>query len=92
MTENRFDWETGAHEALKKAGAIRPCQVHPDICVRTHDAEAERAAYAIGTNMLKRGDGDDRRWRQEFMSEIAGTLDQTHDTCFICDAAYERGD
>jgi hypothetical protein len=50
------DWETGAHEALLKAGAITPCPHHSDIYLRTHDTNAESHAYAIATNMLKFGE------------------------------------
>ena len=78
-------WESGAQEALYKAGAIRPCLCHFDIFVRTHDRDAERAAYAIRTGMLKRS--GDMRWRTEFLGELADVLERTGDTCFICYAA-----
>ena len=50
------DWETGARDALVKSSAIEPCRAHFDIYLRTHDKDAERRAYAIGTNMLKSGE------------------------------------
>jgi hypothetical protein len=85
------DWETGAREALIKSSAIEPCRAHFDICLRTHDKDAERRAYAIGTNMLKSGEVRDGP-RAEFIALIADMLDQTPDTCFICQSAYEKGD
>jgi hypothetical protein len=84
----KIEWESGAQEAHAKAGSIRPCKVHHDIFVRTHEPDAERAAYAIRTNMLKRS--GDMRWRHELLSEVADTLEQTPDSCFICDAAPSR--
>jgi hypothetical protein len=82
MTQNRIDQETetDAHYALKSAGAITPCRVHPYIFIRPHNAEAERAAYAIRTAMMKRS--GDMRWRQELLDEVADTLDRTEDECF----------
>jgi hypothetical protein len=91
MKTTEQDWETGARDTLITSGAIRPCPEHFDIYVGTHDKQAERAAYAIGTNMLKAGAVREGP-REEFMSLIAAALDQTPETCFICDAAYERGD
>jgi hypothetical protein len=86
----KFEWESGAQEALYEARAIRPSKRHYDIFVRTYDAEAERGAYAIRTAMLERS--GDMRWRREFLDEVADVLERTEDTCFICDAAREPGD
>jgi hypothetical protein len=78
-------WESGAQEALYVAGAIRPCPCHFDIFVRTRDRDAERAAFAIRTNMLKRS--GDMRWRTEFIGELVDELERIDDACFICEAA-----
>lgn len=77
--------------ALLKAGALRPCRHHSDIYLRTHDRYAEKAAYGIWTNMLKRSTAG-LRHRADFMDCLASTLEAAPDTCFICEAAYEPGD
>jgi hypothetical protein len=78
-------FESLEQEALYKAGAIRPCNRHFDVFIRTNDPDAQRAAYAIRTSMLKRS--GDMRWRKEILSLMADNLSQTGDTCYICDAA-----
>jgi hypothetical protein len=80
-----------ANQALLKAGALRPCRCHYDIYLRTNDADAERAAYAIWTNMLKQSEGG-LQHRRDFMDHLADTLASAPETCFICDAAYDKGD
>jgi hypothetical protein len=79
------------HEALLRAGALRPCRCHFDIYLRTHDRDAEKAAYGIWMNMLKRSE-DGLQLRRDFMDLLAGTLADADETCFICEAAYEKGD
>jgi len=91
MTKFPLDWGTGADHALVMAGACRACRNHFDVYLRTREPEAERSVYAIGTNLLKSGKVRQGP-RQEFISLIVQTLDGMPDTCFICDAAYERGD
>jgi len=85
------DWGTSAHDALVKAGAIKPCRHHFDIYLRTHGKDAESHAYAIATNTLKFGEVQEGP-RRDFIDLVSDTLDRTPDTCFICEAAYERGD
>jgi hypothetical protein len=85
------DAKLDPNEALLKAGALRRCPRHHDIHLRTHDSDAEKAAYAIWTNMLKRSDGG-LQHRTDFMSLLSTTLADAPHTCFICDAAYEKDD
>jgi hypothetical protein len=81
-------WGMGPHYPLVKSGAIESCPDHSDVFVRTHDREAERLAYAIGTNMVKAENAGDS-FRKCFMEAIADTLAQTNDKCFICEAAEQ---
>lgn len=50
-----------AREALGTAKAIEVCSRHPEVTIRVGDDDAERHAYAIATNILKRDDGMDMR-------------------------------
>lgn len=79
------DWGTAAHDALVKAGAIKPCRHHFDIFLRTQDEAAESHAYALATNMLKYGDVAEGP-RRDFMELVSDTLERTPDNCFICEA------
>jgi hypothetical protein len=83
----KVDW-SAAEQALIDAGAAKPCADHFDIILRVDDKEAERHAYAIGTNMMKFGNVR-RGSRQEFMAEIAHTHANLDDVCFICRAANQ---
>jgi hypothetical protein len=78
-------------QALLKAGALRACPRHFDIYLRTNNRDAERVAYAIWTNMLKRSDGG-LQHRADLMDLLASALASASETCFICEAAYEKGD
>jgi|HubBroStandDraft_6_1064221.scaffolds.fasta_scaffold3210751_1 hypothetical protein len=76
-------------DALVRAGALRACPEHHDIYVRTHDKEAEKAAYAIGTVMLKRRESG-LQHQTEFMDSIAFALANAPEACFICEAAAQE--
>ena len=54
--ERQQDLEAQATGPLLKAGAIRACDIHSDILINLEDLDAERRAYAIGTNMVKSGE------------------------------------
>ena len=81
--------EIDATEAALKVGALRRCPRHPDVYLRNDDPDAEKRADAIWTNMLKR---DHLRFRREYMDTISAVIHEAPYTCFICDAAYEKGD
>jgi hypothetical protein len=73
-----------AQRALFESGALKSCPIHPDVTIRVGDEEAERSAYAIATNNLKR---DDRiEWREDLMSAIKDELDVAADeVCPRCE-------
>jgi hypothetical protein len=80
------DLEAAALEALAKANAIEACPRHSDAVIRVFDDDAERHAYAIATNALKR---DGTLWqREDLMAEIKRILDEADDQCNQC--ANER--
>jgi hypothetical protein len=84
----KVDW-SAAEQALIDAGASKPCPDHFDILLRVDDKDAERHAYAIGTNMMKFANVR-RGSRQEFMAEIAYAHANLDDVCFICRAANQE--
>ena len=81
-----LDWKAGARKALIKAGAIKSCDRHFDVFIRTNEENSERSAQAVATNMLKVGDVRTGP-RAEFLSAVAAMLAETPDACFICEAA-----
>jgi hypothetical protein len=80
----------GPYRALIKTGALRACRHHSEIFLRTHDRHAERGAYTLVSNQLKRK--GDFRFVRKFEESIAGILHGAPETCFICEEAYERED
>jgi hypothetical protein len=87
--ERQQDLEAQATEPLLKAGAIRACCIHSDILINLEDPDAERRAYAIGTNMVKAGEVDGTR--ADFMDAIKSALENAADECPIC-AKYRDED
>lgn len=65
-----------------KAGALQACPLHDDVVLTVGNSEADRKAYAIGTNMVKSGEVDGTR--EEFMDAIKSAIDDASDECFIC--------
>lgn len=64
--------EDVARVALLESGAVEVCSFHPDVTVRIGDDDAERRAYAIATNLLKR---EGEYWmREDVMPAIADQL------------------
>lgn len=71
------DLEDAAHYALARAGAIRPCSLHPEVTIRAGDEDAERHAYALATTILK---SDGSMWmREDLMPAIKDELDMAAD-------------
>jgi hypothetical protein len=67
-----------------KAGALKECWLHgSDIVMRTWDSEAERKAYAMGTNTWKAGDvaGD----REALMSAMKYAIEFSPEDCWRCE-------
>ena len=83
INELASELEVAAWSALQKAGAIKACNFHPDVTIRLGDDDAERKAYAIATNTLKR---DGTIWlRAELMPAIKQQLDMAADgECPAC--------
>lgn len=85
---NYFDTvESAARYAVGTTGAIKICQFHPEVTIRTGDDDAERHAYALATTILK---SDGTTWmREDVMSAIKDELDMAADgECPQC--AYLR--
>lgn len=72
-----MELDDAARAALAKAGAIEGCSRHPDVTIRLWDDDAERKAYAIATNSLKR---EGTMWqREDLMDAIKDVLDMAAD-------------
>jgi hypothetical protein len=78
----REDLRAIAMEVLKKAGAVRECDRHLGIFIDKGDRDAEKQAYAIGTNMVKKGEVEGSR--EEFMAAIESALEMAVDRCPQC--------
>jgi hypothetical protein len=76
------DLEAAARRALATAKAIDVCPFHSDTTIRLFDDDAERHAYAIATNLVKK---DGTMWmREDLMAEIQRQLDDASDECNQC--------
>lgn len=65
-----------------RAKALKTCLVHDDVVMDAEDPDAARAAYAIGTNMVKAGEVNSTR--QEFMSAIKEAIEGAAMDCGRC--------
>lgn len=75
------DMSAQATGVAVKAGAVKQCPVH-DTIIEVCDPDADKRAYAIGTNMVKNGEIDGTR--EEFMDAIKGAIEDASETCNIC--------
>ena len=82
------DMKGPATVAALKAGAVEECQVHDGIILEVGDSEAEKRAYAIGTNMVKNGEVDGTR--EEFMDSIKVVIEEAMDECPMCARNRDR--
>ncbi len=75
--------ESVARYALGTSGAIEVCKQHPDVTISVGNLDAERHAYAIATQTLKR---DGTMWmREDVMSAVKHELDMAADDgCPVC--------
>ena len=66
-----------------KAKAILPCEWHEDVLVDQGEEDANRHAYALGSNACKSGHfkGD----RQDLLNAIKDTIDQAAEDCGRCE-------
>ncbi len=75
--------EDAAKEAIFTAKAVEACRFHPEVTVRLGDDEAERRAYAIATNRLKKN--GTMFLREDLMSTIQNEMDMAADgECPAC--------
>jgi hypothetical protein len=65
-----------------QAKAVKTCDLHEDVILEVGDPEADRRAYAIGTNMVKAGEVDGTR--EEFMAAIKEAIDNSAEECGFC--------
>ena len=74
-----------ATAAAKEARALKECEFpgHSDNLLSTWDDDANKRAYAIGTNWWKAGEVDGTR--EEFMAAIKEAIDMAPDHCPDCD-------
>jgi len=74
--------ESGTTFALR-AKAILPCSWHEDVLVNQGDEDANRRAYAIGTNACKSGEftGD----RADLLDAIKRAIEMSADECGRCE-------
>lgn len=77
------DVENSAIRVAVQAGALKSCLLHEDIVIDQWDSDALQRAYAIGTNLWKTGEID--ATREEFMEAIKEAVDQSAESCWICD-------
>lgn len=77
-----------ARDVAVRAKAIERCERHEEITTDCSDDDANRRAYALGTNMVKAGEVDAER--QEFMDAIKAAIDSSGDECPICARDRER--
>ena len=77
--EHLYDIATGI---AVKARAIEECEHHPDTYIDLDDDEAKSRAYAIGSNMIKRGDINVER--KQLMDAIKRVIDDAGPECYSC--------
>ena len=65
-----------------KSGAIEECEYHPDTYIDLDNDEAKSKAYAIGTNMIKKGEISFERKR--LMDAIKSAIDDAGPECYSC--------
>ncbi|MGJ5082724.1 hypothetical protein [Bradyrhizobium sp. HKCCYLS3013] len=76
------DLEGEAIAVAVEANAVKPCDLHEDVLINQCDPEADRAAYAMGTNRWKKGDLGCEQ--SDFMEAIKDVIDQSADECPRC--------
>ena len=77
-----------AQEIAVTAGAIEECDKHPGTYLSSDDQDAEKKAYAIGTNKIQAGELDFNR--EELMDAIKTAINDAGEVCYSCEK--ERND
>jgi hypothetical protein len=75
--------QVAAREALVRAKAITGCRFHSGVTIRVGDEAAERHAYALATNVMKK-DGTIAFMREDVLSAIKYELEQAEHECPHC--------
>lgn len=82
MLEAQNDAEALATHIALQAKAVNACPVHDDVVIGAFDDDASKLAYALGTNLWKKGEVPVSR--EEFMDAIKQVIDQADDECARC--------
>ena len=64
-----------------EAGAIKECEYHSGTYLSCDDQEANKKAYAIGTNKVGKLGFE----RKELMDAIKSAIDDAGDECYSCE-------
>lgn len=73
--------ERMAQEVAVEAGALSRCELHDDVLLAENDPDANKHAYALGTNLWKKG-GLGKR--EEFMETVKRVIEEGGDECYSC--------
>lgn len=79
----REDLRNVADDVALRAKAIHECERHSGTYLTNSDPDAERLAYAMGTNMVKNGEVDGSR--EEFMDAIKEAISEAGWECPSCE-------
>jgi len=66
-----------------EAKAIEECEYHSGTYLSCDDQDAEKMAYAIGTNKTKRGELNFKR--EELMDAIKTAISDAGEECYSCE-------
>ena len=67
-----------------EAGAVKVCRFHNEVTINQGDEEANRRAYAIATNKIKRGEMDYER--KDLLDAVKDAIDMSADECPVCES------
>jgi hypothetical protein len=84
LTEHADYIEQQALNIAIRAKAVKQCFFHPDVIIDLGDPDAEKRAYAMGTNYWKKHKDDMMVECVEFMEAIKDALGSGCDECYQC--------
>lgn len=79
---NHQQLKADATELAVRTGALKRCWLHSDFVLTAGNQDGERAAYALGTHMVKAGEV--RGSREEFMDAIKEAIAEAALECPAC--------
>lgn len=82
VKEQAFVMDEESTRVAVEAAAIRPCPIHTEVLINQGDPEADRRAYAMGTNLWKEGGIPCER--TEFMDAIKDAIEMSAEECGAC--------